>query len=89
MTEGRGGGGSVAVSRRLLRKEIDGGGGLFNSEDRGCRRTEDGQRNVTSPSLLCEVICSCAAAELPPSSGIFKSRSKVFLKAVRGVGQEL
>lgn len=50
-----------------------------------CRRTEDGQRNVTSPSLLCEV----AAAELPPSSGIFKSRSKVFLKAVRGVGQEL
>lgn len=44
---------------------------------------------MTSPSLLCEVICSCAAAELPPSSGIFKSRSKVFLKAVRGVGQEL
>lgn len=85
MKKGRGGGGSVAVSRRLLRKEIDGGGGLFNSEDRGCRRTEDGQRNVTSPSLLCEV----AAAELPPSSGIFKSRSKVFLKAVRGVGQEL
>lgn len=54
-----------------------------------CRRTEDGQRNVTSPSLPREVICSCAAAELPPSSGIFKSRPKVFLKAVRGVGQEL